>query len=319
MKEEIVIPPRPWIRTTRLLPKLFPRGGGKPRRGLGGALAAVMLAGALGSCASPPKANPVIAASVPPVAALTRMVAGDRLSVISLLPSGRSPHDFEPTPAELNRLRGAVLFVYTGGDADRWMRRSAEGVMGDEARELPMTSVVTESRFEPHLWLNLDVVERFIPVLAESLAAVDPGDAAGYRSRGRAALDSLRAFDAWARTTLDPVKGVPFALTYPAFHWFVQHYGLDLVSIIKLRPETEVLPRDLGHIAARLERYQIKAIFNQPQFGSGEAEHLSRDLNARMADLDPLGGTDRPGRQTYLDLLRWNVRVLAETLGGAKP
>lgn len=312
-----MIPPRD--RNIATFRNFWTSKGAEPRRGLVGALGALALIAALGSCASPPKAKPVIAASVPPVAALTRMVAGDRLPVISLLPAGRSPHDFEPTPSELDRLRGAVLFVYTGGDADRWMRRAAVGVMGEDARELPMTRVVSEPRFEPHLWLNLDVVERFVPVLAESLAAADPAGAAGYRARGEAALDSLRAFDAWARQTLAPDQGVPFALTYPAFQSFVQRYGLDLVSVIKIQPETEVLPRDLGAIAARLKTYGIQVIFNQVGFGAGEARHLTRDLGARTADLDPLGGTTLPGRVTYLDLLRWNVRVLAEQLGADRP
>jgi len=30
--------------------------------------------------------------------------------------------------------------------------------------------------------------------------------------------------------------------------------------------------------------------------------------------LDPLGGSGSPGRETYLDLLRWNIRQLAENL-----
>lgn len=256
---------------------------------------------------------------MPPLAAMVRMVAGDRLPVVSLLPPGRSPHDFEPTPSEVDRIRRAVLFVDTGGDADRWMRRSARAVVGDSARELAMTAVSPDPGYDPHLWLNLEVVERFIPMLAESLAAVDPGGTAGYRARGTAALDSLRAFDAWARQALAPVKDVPFALLHPAFEDFVRRYDLDLVSILQIQPEGELLPRSLGNVVDILTRSGAKVIFAEPQLSARGAEAVAHETGARVEMLDPLGGPDLPGRETYLELLRWNARSLAEQLGAAKP
>jgi zinc transport system substrate-binding protein len=192
-------------------------------------------------------------------------------------------------------------------------------VIGDSARELAMTAVAPDPGYEPHLWLNLQVVERFIPVLAESLAAVDPADAAGYRARGTAALDSLRAFDAWARRTLAPVKDVPFALLHPAFQDFVRRYDLDLVSILQIQPEGELLPRSLGNVVDILTRSGAKVIFAEPQLSARGAETVAHESQARVEMLDPLGGPDLPGRETYLDLLRWNVRSLAEQLGAAKP
>ncbi len=277
------------------------------------------LALGLGGCGRPSPRARVVAASVPPVAELTALVAGDRLPVVTMLPPGRSPHDFEPSAADVDRIRNAVLIVYAGPDPDGWMRRSAEAGAGKNASFLTLREVAANPDLDPHLWLNLDVVEAFLPVLAESLAAVDPEGAPGFRARAAAAVDSLRAFDASTRALLEPVRGVPFAILHPAFENFVRRYGLDLVAVLQLHVEGEIAPRTLGRITRALEESGATVVFAEPQLSRRMAEATALEIGGRVAVLDPLGGPDVPGRDTYLGLLRWNARSLAENLGRAAP
>ena len=246
-------------------------------------LLAALLAMSLLSCTTSVPRQRVVAASMPPVAAMVRLVTGDAIPVVSLLPAGRSPHDFEPSASDVKRMQGAELYVYVGEDIDGWMRRSAQAVAGEGAPILAMRTVAPEPDRDPHLWLDLDAVRAFLPLLAEQLAQEDPADAAGYRRRAAAALDSLTAFDAWAREELAGVHEVPFALLHSAFTSFCHRYDLSVVGILMMHPEGEALPRSLGNVARELEASNAHVVFAEPQ-----AAAAPRRVGG--------GGDRRPGR-----------------------
>ncbi len=279
---------------------------------------AALLAMSLLSCTTTAPRRRVVAASMPPMAALVRLVAGDALPVVTLLPAGRSPHDFEPSASDVKRMQGAALFVHAGEDIDGWMLRSARAVAGEDAPVLAMRAVAPDPARDPHLWLDLEAVRAFLPLLGERLAEADPAGAAAYRARAAAALDSLSAFDAWARTELEGLREVPFALLHSAFEGFCRRYGLSVVGILMLHPEGEALPRSLGDVARELEASHALVVFAEPQHPQRLAESVAEEIGGVVGMVDPQGGPDLPGRDSYFGLLRWNTRSLVESLGGAR-
>ena len=266
------------------------------------------------SCASPPRTGSVIAASLPPLASIAEFVAGDRFTVVCVLPPGRSEHDFEPTPREIDQVRGAVLFVYTHEDMDGWMLRVAKGVMGESVTLVSMQDSPSAQGKDPHLWLDLDVVKDFVSRLAEELAEKDPSGSDAYRVRASAYLDSLATLDAEATALLEPVANAPFAILHPAFEVLARRYDLNLVAVLEEHPEAEALPRTLGEAMRSLRASGARVVFGEPQLPARLTQAIAADLGARTALLDPLGGPGIKDRETYLELMRWNVHQLAENL-----
>jgi zinc transport system substrate-binding protein len=80
----------------------------------------------------------VVAASIFPIADTLKQVGGNRVEVITLLPPGQTPHDYQPTPATAEKLARARLLVLVGIGLDDWARRSAkaEGRKGLEILDL---------------------------------------------------------------------------------------------------------------------------------------------------------------------------------------
>jgi zinc transport system substrate-binding protein len=255
----------------------------------------------------------VVGVSLSPLASLTEAVAGDSWDVVALLPPGRSPHDFEPTPAGLRALDGTPLVVMVGTSADSWMERAVRAV-GDPDLRIASLSQVAAPDADPHLWLDLDVVERFLPLLADRFAELDPGGARGYRDRAGAVRDSLAAFDAATSVRLAPLRTAPFVLLHPALEVFVTRYGLDLVAVLQTQPEGEAHPRKLGEVARELRARGGRVIFAEPQLSEKLATSIALETGGDVHFLDPLGGPGVPGRETYFDLLRWNAQQLVEAL-----
>ena len=91
------------------------------------ALGLVALACLSAACepASPPSAKPLVVATFYPLYEFSRRVAGDRADVVSLVPPGVEPHDWEPSPQNVVQVRKARLFVENGAGFEPWSTSSS--------------------------------------------------------------------------------------------------------------------------------------------------------------------------------------------------
>lgn len=69
-----------------------------------------------------------------PLADLIGQLGGDQVSVSHLLPTGASPHTYEPTTDQARQVADARLFVYVGAGLDDWAVKLAE----TGSRDLPV-------------------------------------------------------------------------------------------------------------------------------------------------------------------------------------
>ncbi len=52
-----------------------------------------------------------------------REIAGDLVDVTMLLPIGTESHSFEPTPRDIIAIQNCDIFIYVGGEGDKWVER----------------------------------------------------------------------------------------------------------------------------------------------------------------------------------------------------
>src|SRR5581483_4195306 len=75
-----------------------------------------------------------VAASFYPLAEWAAAVGGDRVQVHNLTPAGGEPHDFEPTPADLRRLRQADVVITLGAGFQPAIDEALAGRPGKQVR-----------------------------------------------------------------------------------------------------------------------------------------------------------------------------------------
>ena len=76
------------------------------------ALASMLPAYSCGS--SWPNGKVGVAVTIAPVADLVAQVGGDRVEVMVMVPPGRGPHDYEPTPNQMTQLSRADMYAKVG-------------------------------------------------------------------------------------------------------------------------------------------------------------------------------------------------------------
>ncbi len=68
-----------------------------------------------------PSGTFLVVTSVYPLYEFTRQVAASAAQVVSLVPPGVEPHDWEPSPQDLTRIREARVFIYNGAGLEPWV------------------------------------------------------------------------------------------------------------------------------------------------------------------------------------------------------
>lgn len=287
----------------------------------------------LGACngaapaSSAGSAAPVLAAaSIPPLADLVRQVGGERVEVVTLVPPGASPHTYEPTPAQMRRLSQARVLFLNGVGLEFWADKAVDAAANPNLRvvvlsaglpvlqeeESPTEDGHAHTQGNPHLWLNPRLAMRYVERIRDALSEVDPDGAVAYHANAARYLDELARLDAEIRQTVATFRTREVVVFHPAWTYFCAEYGLHIAAVVEESPGKEPTPQDIAAVVAALRRAQAGALFAEPQLPPHVAEAIAAEAGVPVLYLDPLGGV--PGRETYLDLMRYNLRQLAQAL-----
>lgn len=291
-----------------------------PRRALPALLVALV------ACGGAPRhgGRPLVVVSIFPIADLTARVGGDAVRVETLLPPRASPATWEATPAQIRALAQAAGYIRVGGGLDGWLE--GMGPNDTHIRRLVLTDGMTLRQSaegsqsaesgNPHVWLDPVLVrDRILPRLTQFLTALVPSDSSALRARASMVADSLTALDAYIRSEMAKAPRRGFVATHDAWVYFAARYGLTPVGSIYESPGREPSARSLASLIDRARAAGVTTILAEPQLAETAAQVVAKELGARILVVDPLGGPNLKGRNSYFAMMRSNARAFARALG----
>ena len=136
-----------------------------------------------------------------------------------------------------------------------------------------------------------------LAVIAETLAEIDPENAAIYRANAEAARGELAALIAEVSGELAPVKHREFIVFHDAYHYFEKRFGLTGAgALLKGDAEAPSAAR-LKQIEHMMEEREVACVFSEPQFNAKIIRTIAGDAN--VAEIDPIGVTQEVGPGLY--------------------
>ena len=284
-----------------------------------------------------------VVASIFPLADLLRQLGGDRVEVMILLPAGLSPHTYEPTVEQAVGVSRASLVVHVGGGLDDWavtvaraqgvetvavmdhladwvleyrpvQLGNSHGACGHDHRGRDHEGHDHGDR-DPHVWMDPVLVrEAVAPLLAGLLADLDPERREEYQESLSVLQESLRDLDLEMRAKVETFSRRRFISYHSAWQYLSQRYRLEEVASVETFPGREPSAGWLGELVNLAREKGIDIIFAEPQLSQKAATVIAGEIGGRVLLLDPLGGEDLAGRDTYQNLIRYNFKVLKEAL-----
>ena len=253
-----------------------------------------------------------VSAGLPPIAYLANRIGGEFIHAKSVLPEGRSPHDYAPGPHDIRAAAASKLFLTTRMPFEHSLLRPlangnvkvidvSEGIQripfGADCEhthnEDPHAGHAhgpgepcSEDGLDPHVWLSLDNAIRIAENIEKAYSALDPAHAAVYRANCETLTRELAALKKEVMQELAPYAGGEFYVYHPAFGYFAHMTGLGQAAI-ELGGR-EATPAHLAGIIRRAREHGVRVIFVQPQFNPASARALSQAIGGEVVGMDPL-------------------------------
>ena len=257
-----------------------------------------------------PLPDNVVVAGLPPVAWIAQEIGGKHISAVSLLPEGRSPHDYAPGPSVLRKTAGARFFLSTGMpfeisagkslagrtpviDVASGITRVAFDESGDAHHHSSSCSHThadgtscSSDGSDPHVWLSAANASVIAANVAEALKKYDPANAASYEENCRKLISRFAQLKENSAKRLAPYSGRVFFVYHPAFGYFARENNLKQHSVEL--DGREVSASRLAKVIREAKAQNVKVIFTQMQFNPRNSAVLAREIGGRTVEIDPL-------------------------------
>lgn len=259
----------------------------------------------------PKPESKIIFVSVPPIAFIVKAVAGDRVKVCTMIPKGRSPHDYAPAPGQVAQLQDCRAYFTIGMPFEKQVikplfkshpERLADISTGVKRREIDHEHnhahhICTDKcdhghddasgdNLDPHIWLSPLNDCLLAKNTAAALSRLYPNDAKYFQQNCQKFEHQMKALNAGLLKLLQPHKGEVFYVYHPAFGYFADAFGMKQEAV-----ETEgkiPSPKHLNELIAAARKDKVKIILVQPQFSERCADVIAKALDATVMPLDPL-------------------------------
>ncbi len=244
----------------------------------------------------------------------------DRIEVTNIIPPNVSLHTFTPKPSEVMKIKRADLLIYLSDKVDFWMKNFRTNNLLELMSLVPKDKILIfdngehnhnnlghKNNIDPHFWLNPQIVKLIIPKLLDKIIAIDPVNAKFYRDNSFSFINKLEHLNNKIISKLSKYKGENVILFHPSFRYFLKQYNINYVGAIEEGPGKEPSPKKLIEIVKKIRKYNIKAIFIEPQLSDKAVKSIAREARIKVLTLDPVG--NYKDRNSYEKMLMYNVNV----------
>jgi len=257
-----------------------------------------------------------VAVSILPMKYFVDRITGGTLEVTVIVPPGKSPATYEPSPRQINALAETEIFFTIGVPFERAfvptissnlpnlrIIDTSEGIkkMAIQNHLDLADSEIHHDEHEasdehdhdhdlnlpdPHIWLSPQLVMIQTENIYQALLTLHPDKKEDYAQNYQGFMRDLEALDDTLSATLSPVKGSSILVYHPSFGYFADAYGLKQIPIEL--GGNEPSPKVLEQVISLARDKNIEVIFVQPEFNRSSAEAVAAAIDGAVVEVAPL-------------------------------
>ncbi|HEU4806739.1 MAG TPA: metal ABC transporter substrate-binding protein [Homoserinimonas sp.] len=300
--------PKLWIQACRIL------------------LVAALAVGVVGcaSAAEPANDKPLVLTTFTVIADMVRVVGGDAVEVESITKVGAEIHGYEPTPSDLKRAAAADLILDNGFGLERWFEAFVSridvphAVLTEGIEPIDIRIGDYAGLPNPHSWMSPMAGQRYVDNIADALGELVPGqaalftaNAAGYKAELQALADELTAV-----VEALPEQQRVLVTCEGAFSYLARDIGLTEGYLWPVNSDTQGTPQQIKAAIELVREGDVPAVFCETTVNEESQRQVARESGANFGGLLYVDSLSEAGGPvpTYLDLLRYDVDLIAEGL-----
>lgn len=235
-----------------------------------------------------------VAVSIVPQETFVKAIAGELVNVITMIPPGNSPANYQPTPREMTSLSESEIYFSIGvateksniiGNIKEFNKDIKVVDLADKVSGVYPEHSYGEDR-DPHIWLSPKRVKVMIEAIKDELIGIDLANREIYEKNAKSYITKLDEIDMELKEKFRTVDQRSFIMYHPAFGYFADDYDLNMVAIEEDGKDTTV--QNLQKVIELAKREKIKYVFYQAEFDDRQAEIVAKEIDGKAIKVAPL-------------------------------
>ena len=268
----------------------------------------------------------------PLAADLARQVGGEHVEIVEVMKAGQDPHQFMPSPSDLQAVEGVKLLLVMGKGLEQYMDTLEDALRpGQEifeiGRMVPSLRMEDDmalfaccpahalSSIDPHWWHSPRNMNRAAHLLADAFSDALPEQADVFRERASDYGRRMDALHRWARSAFRriPQRRRRLVTAHAAFNYMCSEYRIRATPVLGLSSLEQPRPGQVRHVIETLKKENIAAIFPETTANPDIMASIAEEAGVILGN--PLmGDTPSPDDPTYEAMFRHNVESIVAAL-----
>jgi len=257
----------------------------------------------------------IVASSIVPESTFIKAVGGDLVQVITMIPPGNSPTNYQPTPKLMEKFSKAKLYFSIGVPTEKAniLPRAEELSdsmkivhLEDDVRKVYKDREFSEGKRDPHIWLSPKRVIVMINTIEKNLSDLDTKHKDIYKKNANEYIDKLKKLDSEIRDSLKNLPNKTFIVYHPSFGYFADDYGLNMIALE--RNGKKATPKVIEETIELAKKNNIKVIFYQAEIDSSQTNIIANEIKGKSEMIEPLA-------QNYIENLEKTAKIFKQVLG----
>ncbi len=264
-----------------------------------------------------------------------REIAGEKVEVSMLIDPGVDTHSYEPSPKDIIEIAACDLFIYVGGESDKWVRDILK-TAPDGLTAFPLMDHISpveekivegmqsedhhhEKTFDEHVWTAPQNAIAIVNSLTETLCSLDNENSEFYKTNAEKYVEKLQTLHLEFKDVVEKGKRRTFVVAdrFPLMY-FAEAYNLDYYAAFPgCTFESEPSAHTVAFLIDKVKEEEIPVVFHIEMSNQKLADTVCAATGAKkqlFSSCHNISKEDFDAGKTYLLLMENNLQALKEAL-----
>lgn len=257
---------------------------------------------------------------------LARNIGADKVRVEEIVRAGVDPHEFQPTPGDIEKVSSADVVLASGKGIEGYLAK-LEDAVGDKKKFVDVGNKIGASLKlkdegkvidDPHWWHSVANVRRAVDVVRDAFIAANPADKEAFTAAAAAYQARLDGLDKSIKLKVAELGRDKRKLvtSHDAFQYFARDYGFKIYPIEGISTAEEPSTRHVAGLLETINTEKVKAVFFENMQSPKVIAQITKETGAKVGGelyADGLGvaGSDAT---SYLDMMHHNASTIVDAL-----
>ena len=269
-----------------------------------------------------------------------RAIIGDTndVNLTFLLGAGKDTHSYDPTTQDIISIQNADLFVYLGGETEKWADKVLDALKNDNTKVICISDYVQKieekdidgveekeenekSAFDDHIWTSPSNAIKMVNILEEEMEKIDNKNSSKYKENAEKYVSQIKDVDMQIQNIVDNrVRDrLIFADKMP-MQYFIDYYNLKVSAAFNgCSTETEPSASTIAYLISKSKEEEIPVIL-YIELNTGRVAKIIADEvgngceTLQIQTLHNVSIEDFNNGETWVSLMTRNIEVLKKAL-----